>query len=75
MADNEDISRMLRKLYSTFLAEVETHNAKNWENPDTIRLYECLQAAICKTQHAFCQKGDPDYLHDPAIDPTTLLKD
>lgn len=50
MADNSDIARMLSLLSANLMAEVETHNAGNWENEDTIRLYECLQTAIYETQ-------------------------
>lgn len=73
MADNSGIARMLSLLSANLMAEVETHNAGNWENEDTIRLYECLQTAIYETQLKMC----PDYaepLTRPVIDPTKLLK-
>lgn len=74
MINNSDISGMLCLLSSNLTAEVETHRAKFWENEDTVRLYECLQAAICKTQHQFCSQSDPNYLPEPQIDPSAILK-
>ena len=62
MIENRDISRMLFLLSSNLAVEVETHNSENWKNEDIVQLYECLQAAICKTQHQFCSQNDPDYL-------------
>lgn len=74
MVDNSDIAQMLHILSSNLTAEVETHRAKFWDNEDAIRLYECLQAAICETQHQFCHQNDPDYLPEPQINPASILK-
>lgn len=73
MADNSGIARMLSLLSANLMAEVETHNAGNWENEDTIRLYECLQTAIYVTQVKVCPNY-PELLSRPVIDPTKLLK-
>lgn len=73
MASNSDIAEMLSLFSTNLLAEVETHNAGEWENADVIRLYECLQAAIYDTQRQLC----PDYaepLARPVINPTNILK-
>lgn len=73
MSGNTEIARMLSVLSANLTAEVETHNAGNWENGDIVRLYECLQTAIYETQLKIC----PDYaepLTRPVIDPTKLLK-
>lgn len=73
MSENTEIARMLSVLSANLTAEVETHNAGNWENGDIVRLYECLQTAIYETQLKIC----PDYaepLARPVIDPTKLLK-
>ena len=73
MANNSDIARMLSLLSANLMAEVETHNAGNWENEDTVRLYECLQVAIYETQLKICPDY-PDPLSRPVIDPAKLLK-
>lgn len=74
MVGNSDIARMLSVLSSNLTAEVETHKAKFWDNEDSIRLYECLQTAICKTQHQFCGQNDSNYLPEPQINTSTILK-
>ena len=74
MVNNSDIAQMLHILSANLTAEVETHNARNWENEDVIRLYECIQKAICQTQHHFCSQNDPDFLPEPQIDPSAILK-
>lgn len=74
MAGHSDIAQMLSLLSANLMLEVETHNAGNWENEDTIRLYECLQTAIYETQLKICPDC-PDPLSRPVIDPSKLLKD
>ena len=64
MADNSDIARMLSLLSANLMAEVETHNAGNWENEDTIRLYECLQTATPCTPNT--------HITDALIPPTSF---
>lgn len=72
MVEKSEISYMLSLLSAYLTAEVETHNAENWESSDTIKLYECLQNAICSTHNRLCPNEEP--LPRPTINPNLLLK-